>query len=313
MLFLVLAILGYIAGMALESGENETPALVKQQTASIGESALPKSAPDRKDVINPKTYTAVAPTTGPLINTVSAKRMNNGLTLSINRKENPLCANVKPQQNIIFYNPSGAFLAAGKITNIQSDDNNDDIIVEYLYYTKDAVDIPAQDFASIADIIISETGPLKRIPLSAVVQEQGQSVVYIAKNQSAAADEGIITVAIESTPISTALKDNWFVEVGNTIRKSDLVIINPDDALNEETQTTIQKVDLAPPIPDNTTLWIDNAVAERTLSIEYSKKAGANCSIGSTETSQTETTQTEATDTETINTNDQPITPADPK
>lgn len=228
-------------------------------------------------------FLAATPNIGPLITTVPA--MLDADNQIVRFKNNtPQAKHVNKGNNVILYNQDGSVhLREVRIGFIGQSDAQGQIVAGLDF--DGALD--KKVLGDRATIISKETFAVKRLPLSAVVvdKENGEFLWVITpldKNKEPTIFASANNLLVNKKRVNTEINDYRFFEVPNSILTTQLVILNPSDALKENTiLPTVSIVGLD--APQGTMLFearmkasIESAQADIALSFEQAEQCVAN-------------------------------------
>ena len=242
-ILVVIAIGGFVFGRSFYQTDStqqqpiapkETPS--HDKTEETSDTAIQtENAIDYK-YLRATSYVAGHPSVGPLITTVNAKLDPINQIIQFSRNT-PSSEKIALKNKVILMNKDGSIdLRDVEIGFIGETDQNGYISAGLNFDCA----LDKEQLGDIATIITKETYALKRLPLSAVRKdENGDTYVWrvtpIDKDKKPVIFSSADTLLLNKTAVDTTLNDNRFFEAPISVMTTDLVILNPDDALQENT------------------------------------------------------------------------------
>lgn len=242
------------------------------------------------------TYDVSYPTIGPLFVTTPARVITETSQLLLKDSTAP----IKKNQRVLFYAPDGRLVDEGKIASIKQAPN-EDVKVSYSLNSPLKKTSEKKPISS-ADIILRETGSVKRIPQSALSYENGAYFVYLIKTKRDQNNNAIIiptgqTIVGEITkqPVRKTLGDKWHAAVSYKVHKADLVLLNPNTEIKNTNLIKIHIIKSPPPVLSRTQLWLKKVEKQRIIDVKEGQEKANRCNqpaTGSKSTSNNETSST---------------------
>ncbi|MEM9469627.1 MAG: hypothetical protein AAF988_05635 [Pseudomonadota bacterium] len=175
-----------------------------------------------------KEYLASNPSFGPLLTVTDAQLFPVKNKLKINA----FPEKVIEGQKIIFFSKEGDVLGYGTVKSVRGNQ---------AYFTFDNPELAELDFKAFqtkADIVIKQTGNVRKIGLSSVLTKDGKDSILVLKaprdskgKAIALKQEQLSSTQIEEITVDNALKGAYHIEAPLTLHPLDLVILNPDHKL----------------------------------------------------------------------------------
>lgn len=290
-IFVVIAIGGFIFGRSVFNSPKENKQTITPIDASstrdqdIRAETAPVPPEDNIDYhsLDDISFKAGYPNVGPLITTVNASLDPENQTIQF-KKDTPQSHNIAKNNKVILLNKDGSIHLRDVEIGFIGETNAEGLITAGLSF--DGA-LEKEELGNIATIITKETFAVKRLPLSAVQKdESGETYVWhitpIDENKSPTIFASADKLLLNKTYVNTALNDYRFFEAPISIRTTDLVLLNPNDALKENTvipTVSINNINA----PQGTMLFearmkaaIENAEADILASIEQAEQCVAN-------------------------------------
>lgn len=282
--------MGYKVGNILFTAPKEDSALAKQYetlfTAIKKGKDIDVYAPEynipQPENIAGKTYEAAHVSTGPLLTTVSAKIIPNSHKVLINDKNE----SVNKTHKVLFYAQNDSLLGLGTITNI-SHPSETKTEIEYSFDDLNLAQLDKESFNPLVDILIHETGPVKRVLHSSIIKKGDENYIYVAKARRD--DLGVaiiepngktIAAAITKQPINTHRQDDLYVAANDNIHPVDLVLLNPDENLTDGQMVKLKIMEIkAMTSSVKTQAWLNKIKRETAQSTKHWKTLTASCNL----------------------------------
>lgn len=222
--------------------------------------------------ITPSGYLISMPSYGPLIRLQNIDVIFEG-DKAIGTLPNAETAAVATPQKVVLYDKSGFTQPlGGQVTAVKAAENEG--------ITKITIQLPEGTNTDLLlnepDIITMETIASKRLPKSAIVTEaDGETYVWIAT--PTAKDKTAFT--IQKLYIKTGLDDlDYFEESGFKIKSSNLIVLNPDDAIDGGKTYRFKQVEMEAPIHNPIQqAWVDFEMNRLKLQQQEMQKTADNC------------------------------------
>lgn len=220
-------------------------------------------------------YIATPPTFGPIIRTQSIEvgfqsdQATGFLTTEKSKK-------IAAKQDVILFDKEDYVLPlGGKVTGIEnSEDSQQKIIIALPEGTN------TQFLSNTLDIIILETAASKRLPLSAIQQDENKNTfVWVAHSD----DENATTInKAQRLYIGVGISDTeYFEEDGHKIESFTPVIINPDNKIKPDKNYNIVATEIEGPLHNPIRqAWVDYEVARLETQQEDLQRIADECASG---------------------------------
>jgi hypothetical protein len=156
--------------------------------------------------------------------------------------------NITKLQRVVLYDKNLSALPLGaEITMVKKEDNKTKLIILLPFGTNTEL------LSNKASVIVSEEIAAKRLPLSALIEEDQKLFVWRLGNGANIdldeSEETKLNSKLEKVHLSGVQKnDRYFVEIGNIISSKDLIVLNPDKNINTEKKYTLNVTEFEAPL-----------------------------------------------------------------
>ena len=192
-------------------------------------------------IAEPTTYQVSTTHNGPLVKTTPLSvNYNDKSDLAVASTPNELTSIIQKYQRVILFDKDKNILPfPGKVSFVRSHDKGADIVIALPKETNTALLYPS------VEIITTNAVGLPRLPLSVIqLDENKKEFVWVAEPSAE-------NYQARRQYVTSQLRNDDYIAVnGQKVKYNDLVIFNPDDALNKKRNITIEEIEFKAPLHD---------------------------------------------------------------